>query len=84
MMAHRTSAMDKHIKFTFRPRGGVWEFSDGLEPFGLPPLKGFPEIASLDGKGSSGSYYPLIYPSTMFCCTTGSIFISDPTPASSS
>lgn len=32
--------------------------------------KGFPEIASLDGKGSSGSYYPLIYPSTMFCCTT--------------
>jgi phenylpropionate dioxygenase-like ring-hydroxylating dioxygenase large terminal subunit len=31
---------------------------------------GFPEIASLDEKGRAGSYYPLIYPSTMFCCTT--------------
>ena len=32
--------------------------------------KGFPEIETLDKKARAGSYYPLIYPSTMFCCTT--------------
>jgi len=36
----------------------------------LPGDKGFPEIGSLDEKGRNGSYYPLVYPSTMFCCTT--------------
>ena len=36
----------------------------------LPGETGFPEIASLDEKARGGSYYPLIYPSTMFCCTT--------------
>ena len=35
----------------------------------MPGEVGFPEIATLDGKGQGGSYYPLIYPSTMFCCT---------------
>ena len=27
-------------------------------------------IESLDAKAAAGSYYPLIYPSTMFCCTS--------------
>ncbi|MBL8672719.1 MAG: aromatic ring-hydroxylating dioxygenase subunit alpha [Alphaproteobacteria bacterium] len=30
---------------------------------------GFPYIASLDGAARKGSFYPLIYPSTMFCAT---------------
>ena len=47
--AHRTSAMTKSIKLTFRRHGAVWEFNDGREPFGLPHLKGFLEIARLLG-----------------------------------
>ncbi|MSP83989.1 MAG: aromatic ring-hydroxylating dioxygenase subunit alpha [Alphaproteobacteria bacterium] len=30
---------------------------------------GFPYIASLQGDAAAGTYYPLIYPSTMFGCT---------------
>ncbi|MBM3541561.1 MAG: aromatic ring-hydroxylating dioxygenase subunit alpha [Alphaproteobacteria bacterium] len=35
----------------------------------MPGDTGFPEIPSLDERGQNGSYYPNIYPSTMFCCT---------------
>jgi len=35
----------------------------------IPGDTGFPEIENLDAKAAAGSYYPLIYPSTMFCCT---------------
>ena len=31
---------------------------------------GFPPIKTLEGMAAEGSYYPLIYPSTMFGCTT--------------
>jgi phenylpropionate dioxygenase-like ring-hydroxylating dioxygenase large terminal subunit len=35
----------------------------------LPGDTGFPRIETLAGKPAGGSYYPLIYPSTMFGCT---------------
>ncbi len=35
----------------------------------MPGDTGFPEIATLDERAANGSFYPNIYPSTMFCCT---------------
>ena len=35
----------------------------------MPGDTGFPEIQTLDERAQNGSFYPNIYPSTMFCCT---------------
>ena len=32
--------MNTNTRFTFRPRGGVWGFNDGREPFGLTQAPG--------------------------------------------
>jgi phenylpropionate dioxygenase-like ring-hydroxylating dioxygenase large terminal subunit len=35
----------------------------------LEGMKGFPDIATLEGDSAAGTYYILVYPSTMFGCT---------------
>jgi choline monooxygenase len=35
----------------------------------MPGDTGFPELTTLDERAQNGSFYPNIYPSTMFCCT---------------
>ena len=46
----------------------LWKEHEGSRAL-LPGDTGFPRIASLQGQAAIGSWYPLIYPSTMFGCT---------------
>jgi phenylpropionate dioxygenase-like ring-hydroxylating dioxygenase large terminal subunit len=71
---HRsTLSRQKGVFPTVEPANGQWmalhKEHEGTRAL-LTGDTGFPRIPSLEGKAAKGSYYPLIFPSTMFGCTT--------------
>ena len=71
---HRsTLSRQKGVFPTVEPANGQW-MALHKEHAGTRALltgdTGFPRIPTLEGKAARGSYYPLIFPSTMFGCTT--------------
>jgi phenylpropionate dioxygenase-like ring-hydroxylating dioxygenase large terminal subunit len=71
---HRsTLSRQKGIFPTVEPASGEWmalhKEHEGSRAL-LTGDSGFPRIPTLQGKAAKGSYYPLIFPSTMFGCTT--------------
>jgi phenylpropionate dioxygenase-like ring-hydroxylating dioxygenase large terminal subunit len=70
---HRsTLSRQKGIFPTVEPANGQWmalhKEHEGSRAL-LTGDSGFPRIPTLQGKAARGSYYPLIFPSTMFGCT---------------
>jgi choline monooxygenase len=71
---HRsTLSRQKGVFPTVEPAHGEWmalhKEHEGSRAL-LTGDTGFPRIPTLSGKAAKGSYYPLIFPSTMFGCTT--------------
>lgn len=71
---HRSTLSKQRGAFpTVEPARGQWmalhKEHEGTRAL-LSGDTGFPRIPTLAGKAALGSYYPLIFPSTMFGCTT--------------
>lgn len=70
---HRsTLSRQKGVFPTVEPAQGEWmalhKEHEGTRAL-LTGDTGFPRIPTLEGKAAKGSYYPLMFPSTMFGCT---------------
>src|SRR5436853_7633206 len=42
--------------------------------------KGFPSIATLQGDAAEGTYFPMVFPSTMFACTVDTVWFLELRP----
>lgn len=85
---HRsTLSRQKGVFPTVEPANGEWmalhKEHEGTRAL-LTGDTGFPRIPTLSGKAAKGSYYPLIFPSTMFGCTTDCMWWLELHPLSAS
>jgi phenylpropionate dioxygenase-like ring-hydroxylating dioxygenase large terminal subunit len=85
---HRSTLSKQRGEFpTVEPSGGEWmalhKEHEGTRAL-LTGDTGFPRIPTLAGKAAKGSYYPLIFPSTMFGCTTDCMWWLELHPISAS
>ncbi len=85
---HRsTLSRQKGVFPTVEPSNGQWmalhKEHEGTRAL-LTGDTGFPRIPTLEGKAARGSYYPLIFPSTMFGSTTDCMWWLELQPLSAS